>query len=99
MNGRIAGLVLLVTWLALAGFGAPGDTTADLELASSPPLIAGPTEDVGPGPPTWSSAVGGEDYFYCCLGQTLKVIGLFTGNVALVVAGAVGGGIACGLGA
>ena len=40
--------------------------------------------------------VGARDFFYCALFQTIQVAGLITANVGLVVAGAIGGGLACG---
>ncbi len=94
MNERIGGLVVLAACLLLAGLGAPGEAIADAGSATSP-APAGLDDAEAP---AWSSAVGGSDYFYCALGQTLKVVGLILGNVPLVLAGAVGGGIACGLG-
>jgi hypothetical protein len=42
--------------------------------------------------------VGTGSYFFCAMGQTVKYFGLFTGNVGLTVAGAIGGSIACGMG-
>jgi len=42
--------------------------------------------------------VGGRKFFFCAMGQTLKYIGIFTGNVTLALTGAIGGGIACGMG-
>ena len=43
-------------------------------------------------------AVGGRSFYACAAFQTIKFWGLFTANVPLVVAGAIGGGLACGMG-
>ena len=45
-----------------------------------------------------ASPAGEGSYFFCAMGQTIKYIGLFSGNAPLALAGAVGGGIACGMG-
>lgn len=49
------------------------------------------------GPSPNGDPVGGGFYF-CALGQTLKIIGLFTANPGMVLGGAILGGVACGLG-
>ena len=44
-----------------------------------------------------SDPVGGE-YFFCGLFQAVKIASLCTGNVHGVLVGAIGGGLACGMG-
>ena len=60
-------------------------------------LIAG---GLGHAAPTASSPppVGGADFFFCALFQTLHVGGLLTGNLPAAAGGAIFGGFACGMG-
>ena len=49
-------------------------------------------------PASAPEVVGGRQYYVCAALQAIKIVGLFTGNVPFVVAGAIGGGLACGFG-
>jgi hypothetical protein len=48
--------------------------------------------------PLAGELVGGRDFFFCAALQAVKVVGLFTANPTMVLAGAIGGGVACGFG-
>jgi hypothetical protein len=62
-------------------------------------LAAGTFPDSTEPPPVDPAEVrGAANFFFCALGQTVKFLGLFSGNLPLTVAGAIGGGLACGLG-
>jgi hypothetical protein len=41
---------------------------------------------------------GGRQFYMCAAFQAVKIVGLFTANGPLVLAGAIGGGLSCGLG-
>jgi len=79
-----------------------------MRLASKPPLAVVLALAAGialaPGAEARSSRVPAEDgvgarnFYFCAALQAVKVVGLFTANVPLVVGGAIGGGIACGMG-
>lgn len=43
-------------------------------------------------------AEAGRQYYVCAALQAVKIVGLFTANAPLVLAGAIGGGLACGFG-
>jgi hypothetical protein len=49
-------------------------------------------------PASAPDVVGGRQFYVCAAFQAIKIVGLFTGNVPLVVTGAIGGGLACGFG-
>jgi hypothetical protein len=74
-------------------------------LLCAPLANAAPVGAAAPAPvsatvvtPAPADVVGGDHYFFCAAGQTIKIVGLFTGNAGLVLVGAVGGGLACGFG-
>lgn len=41
---------------------------------------------------------GGRQFYFCAAFQAVKIVGLFTANAPLVLAGAIGGGLSCGFG-
>ena len=75
--------------LLAAVLGAGARTTAFAFDPISPDPL--PVESAG-------AVLGGDDYFVCAATQVIKYFGLFTGNVGFIVAGAIAGGIACGMG-
>ena len=91
MIKKLGIVAILAVGLALGVLGVPA---TDAELATS----LAPSETVCSSAPTWSDVGGGDNYFFCAASQCVKIIGLCSGNAALVLAGAVGGGIACGFG-
>jgi hypothetical protein len=45
-----------------------------------------------------AEVVGGRQFYFCAAFQAIKIVGLFTANAPLVLAGAIGGGLSCGFG-
>jgi hypothetical protein len=45
-----------------------------------------------------ADVVGGRHFYFCAAFQAVKLVGLFTANAPLVLAGAIGGGLSCGFG-
>jgi hypothetical protein len=86
MRSHVA-LALLCLLCIPVGVSSSADVSAPVPPDTAPAVSLAPAD-----------ATGGGNFYFCAAAQTFKIIGLFTANAGMVLAGAVAGGVACGMG-